>query len=94
MGQEIPGLKRSLIKMLCDYSLQVSIQDGCNDILITDYFNLHQKLVNMQQKALYISSDNTCGVCRREFIMKGKISCALFSFSIRVIRPPFHLTNL
>lgn len=71
-GQQIPGLKRSLIKMLCDYSLQVSIQDGCNNILITDYFNLHHKLTKFQQKALHVSVDNTCGICRAEFIVKGK----------------------
>lgn len=71
MGQKIPGLKGSLIKMLCDLRLQVSIQDGCNNILVRDYFNLHEKLVRSQQKALFISSDNKCELCRREIVVKG-----------------------
>lgn len=71
MGQNIPGLKDSLTKMLCDLRLQVSIQDGCNAILVQDYFNLHEKLTRSQQRALFISSDNTCGQCRREIVVKG-----------------------
>lgn len=71
MGQCIPGLKKSLIKMLCDLRLQVSIQDGCNDILVGDYFDLHDRLVRCQQKAVFISNDNSCGLCRRDLIGKG-----------------------
>lgn len=72
MGLEIPELKRSLIKMLCDYNLQVSIQNGCNNILVADYFSLHEKLFKFQQKAMYISTDNRCGLCQGDIIVKGK----------------------
>lgn len=71
-GLEIPNLKNSLVKMLCDYSLQVSIQDGCNSILVTDYFDLHEKLTRQQQKAVFLSNDHTCGLCRQDIIVKGK----------------------
>lgn len=71
IGQCIPGLKNSLIKMLCDYGLQVSIQDGCNHILVGDYFNLHERLVRSQQKALFISDDNICGLCQKDILIKG-----------------------
>lgn len=70
-GQNIPGLKDSIIKMLSNYSLQVSIQEGCNQILVTDYFNLHEKLVKHQQEALYISNEITCERCSRNIIIKG-----------------------
>lgn len=81
MGQKIPGLKRSLVKMLCDIRLQVSIQEGCNNILVRDYFNLHEKVVRSQQRALFISNDNTCELCRREIVVKGKMmKSILFSF--------------
>lgn len=73
IGQDIPGLKNSLIKMLCDYSLQVSIQDDCSKILVTDYFNLHEKLSRTQQKAISISHKNSCELCGREIIIKGLI---------------------
>lgn len=71
MGVEIPELKRSLIKMLCDYSLQVSIADGCNNILERDYFSLHQKLYKYQQKAVFVSGNNMCGLCPRDIFIKG-----------------------
>lgn len=72
MGQCIPGLKDSLVKMLCDLRLQVSIQDGCNNILVRDYFNLHDKLIRNQQKALFVSYDHACGMCRNDILVKGK----------------------
>lgn len=71
MGQSIVGLKDSLTKMLCDLRLQVTIQDGCHDILVQDYFNLHEKLTRSQQRAICISSDNTCGLCRQDIVLKG-----------------------
>ncbi|XP_050089109.1 vacuolar protein sorting-associated protein 41 homolog [Anopheles aquasalis] len=69
-GQEIVGLKSSIIKMLCGYSLQVAIQEGCHEILVSDYFSLHERLVHSQQGALTLSADHTCGVCRRDLIVK------------------------
>lgn len=72
MGQTIPGLKNSLVKMLCDLQLQVTIQNGCNDILVKDYFNLHQRYVRYQQKAVFASNDNCCGLCGMDIIVKGK----------------------
>lgn len=73
IGQNIPGLNKSLIKMLCDLRLQVSTQDGCNTILVKDYFDLFDKLVRNQQKAMTMSSDSICGKCRRDIIVKGEI---------------------
>lgn len=68
-GQEIEGLKEAIIKMLCGYSLQVSIQEGCNEILASDYFDMHEHLVRVQQGALSVSDDHLCGVCRRDIIV-------------------------
>lgn len=86
MGQSIPDLKKSLIKMLCDLRLQVTIQDDCNNILVKDYYNLHDRYVRYQQKAVFLSTDNSCGLCGKEIIVKGKIffkkkmfnCCAMF----------------
>lgn len=68
--EKIPGLKNSLVKMLRDYNLQVSVQEGCKKILVSDYFNLHNKLVKSQQKGISVSSENMCGACHRSIIMK------------------------
>lgn len=51
---EIPGLKKALVKMMCDYNLQVSVQEGCKQILSNDYFNLHERLVKCHQKGIFI----------------------------------------
>lgn len=80
MGQCIPGLKDSLVKMLCDLRLQVSIQDGCNDILVRDYFNLHDRHVRSQQKAVYISHDNICGLCQKDIVVKGMRGESLMNY--------------
>lgn len=93
MGQSIPGLKNSLVKMLCNLRLQVSIQDGCNNILVHDYFNLHDRIVRSQQKAQFISNDNTCGLCQRDIIAKGK-SFILFSFIILRLLITFYFISM
>lgn len=53
---------------------KVSVQEGCTKILVTDYFNLHEKTVNLQRQGIYVTYDNTCRLCGREIICKGKTS--------------------
>ncbi|CAL7933383.1 unnamed protein product [Xylocopa violacea] len=65
---EIPGLKKALVKMMCDYNLQVSVQEGCKKILSNDYFNLHERLVKCHQKGIFIDDDQMCGACHRKII--------------------------
>merc|ERR1712098_424438 len=47
-GLEIPGLRASLIQILRDYNLQVSLQEGCKRILVSDCYSLVCRRV-MQQ---------------------------------------------
>jgi len=42
-GLEIPGLRQSLIQILRDYNLQVSLQEGCKRILVSDCYSLLSK---------------------------------------------------
>ncbi|XP_071450795.1 vacuolar protein sorting-associated protein 41 homolog isoform X2 [Hetaerina americana] len=51
---EIPGLKESLVKLMRGYSLQVSVQEGFKKVLVSDYFNLHEKMVTTQQRGIEI----------------------------------------
>lgn len=69
-GMEIPGLKNSLVKLMHDYSLQVSVQEGCKKILSSDYFNLHDRLVKNQQRGILIDDDQICGKCARPITIK------------------------
>ncbi|XP_020282011.1 vacuolar protein sorting-associated protein 41 homolog isoform X2 [Pseudomyrmex gracilis] len=64
----IIGLKKALVKMMCDYNLQVSVQEGCKKILSNDYFNLHERLVRCHQKGIFVDDDQMCGACHRKII--------------------------
>ncbi|KAI4491843.1 PREDICTED: vacuolar protein sorting-associated protein 41 homolog [Polistes canadensis] len=75
---EIPGLKKALVKMMCDYNLQVSIQEGCKKILSNDYFNLHERLVRCHQKGILINDDQLCGACHRKIIMGESKNLVIF----------------
>lgn len=50
----------------------MSVHDGCNDILKTDYFNLHEKRVKQQEKAIFVSPELTCSLCHRDILVKEK----------------------
>ncbi|XP_039275820.1 vacuolar protein sorting-associated protein 41 homolog [Nilaparvata lugens] len=69
-GFQIPGLKNSLVKIITDYNLQVSVQEGCKKIVVSDYFNLHNRLVSMQQRGTCVDDEKYCGACHRKIIMK------------------------
>lgn len=69
-GFQIPGLKHSLVKIITDYNLQVSVQEGCKKIVVSDYFNLHNRLVSMQQRGTCVDDEKYCGACHRKIIMK------------------------
>lgn len=73
LGQKIPGLRKSVVKMLWDYRLQVDIQQSCNKIQLEDYFHTHAEVVRQQNRALCIGYDNVCGMCRRSILPKDTI---------------------
>ena len=75
---EIPGLKKALVKLLCDYNLQVSIQEGCKKTLSNDYFNLHERLVKCHQKGIFIDDDQMCGACHRKIIVRESRNLVVF----------------
>ncbi|XP_029675831.1 vacuolar protein sorting-associated protein 41 homolog isoform X2 [Formica exsecta] len=75
---EIPGLKKALVKMMCDYNLQVSVQEGCKKILSNDYFNLHERLVRCQQKGIFVDDDQMCGACHRKIIVRELRNIVVF----------------
>ncbi|XP_034950259.1 vacuolar protein sorting-associated protein 41 homolog [Chelonus insularis] len=77
-SMEIPGLKKALVKMMCDYNLQVSVQEGCKKILSNDYFNLHEKLVKSHHKGFYIDDDQMCGACHGKVIVRDPRNLVVF----------------
>ncbi|XP_014223036.1 vacuolar protein sorting-associated protein 41 homolog isoform X1 [Trichogramma pretiosum] len=89
---EIPGLKKALVKMMRDYTLQVSIQEGCKKILSNDYFKLHHRLVRSHQKGILVDDEHMCGACHRKIIIREPKNLIVFN-----CKHSFHeecLTNL
>lgn len=67
-GVEIPGLRLALVSMLQQGRLQASIQEGCQKLLVADYFGLHEKLVCNQKRGLAVNDDMVCGACHRRLL--------------------------
>ncbi len=62
-GQEIPGLRDSLVQIIHDYRLQVSLQEGCRRILVSDCYHLLRRNVNHRSRGMALGTEATCGCC-------------------------------
>ncbi|KAJ3398291.1 hypothetical protein CcCBS67573_g05422 [Chytriomyces confervae] len=63
-GLEIPHLRASLIKIMTDYGIQMSLKDGCAKILVSDAVELMENLHSAQRMALAFSGgDLECNLC-------------------------------
>jgi vacuolar protein sorting-associated protein 41 len=66
LAQQIPekmhifGLKKKVIKIISDYTLQLQLRSGCNKILKTDSVNLTRQLYKAQRKAIRVDPGATC----------------------------------
>jgi|SRR5579863_6622742 len=56
-GLEIPGLKPALIKILQDFNLQLSLLEGCQDILHGDSADLAKRLHRDQTSGFLITCE-------------------------------------
>lgn len=82
-GLRIPGLKNSLGKMMKDYRLQVSVQEGCKKILVADNFNLQSRLVATQNRGIRVDDEQICEACNERVIHRGNSSSNLVVFYCR-----------
>jgi len=62
-GLEIPGLRKSLIQILRDYNLQVSLQEGCKKILVSDCYSLLVRKVRAATRGVLVSPSSACPAC-------------------------------
>ncbi|XP_073944885.1 vacuolar protein sorting-associated protein light [Choristoneura fumiferana] len=69
-GCEIKDLKDSLAKMMCDYHLQLSVQEACKPITLRNYFELHEKLISAQQRGISVTDDFLCSICQGRIIIR------------------------
>ncbi|GFT96345.1 vacuolar protein sorting-associated protein 41 homolog [Nephila pilipes] len=69
-GLEIPGLRDSLVKILHDYTLQISLREGCKKILVSDCYSLLEKLNKLQKRGILVGEDQICCKCERRLHTK------------------------
>jgi len=67
-SMEIPGLRDSLVKILQDYNLQLSLRDGCRKILVADSFNLMERLVKTQKRGVFVDGSQLCTICNQKLL--------------------------
>ena len=58
-GLEIPGLKDALIKILQDFHIQMSLLEGCREILNGDGSDLSRKLWKNQASGFFLSCEQS-----------------------------------
>ncbi|GAC74618.1 vacuolar assembly/sorting protein VPS41 [Moesziomyces antarcticus T-34] len=70
-GLEIPGLKAALIKILSDFTLQISLLEGCEAILSHDTKVLSDELQRSQLYASYVDDESICASCGAALFASG-----------------------
>ncbi|KAI8073983.1 hypothetical protein BC940DRAFT_363920 [Gongronella butleri] len=60
---EIDGLKSSLLKILQDYNLQMSLHQGCEKILVSDSVFLADRMYKTQKRGIQCQDAMLCGLC-------------------------------
>ena len=68
-GLKIPGLRASLIQILRDYNLQVSLQEGCKKILVSDCYSLVCRRVKAASRGVHVARLGTCPACNGSLIV-------------------------
>ena len=79
-GLEIPKLKPALIQVLRDLTTQISLREGCREILLGDTTELLEMLHKFQSKGFlvegntastYVTAFPLCSICNRHITQNG-----------------------
>jgi len=63
-GKEIIGLRNRLVKIISDYNLQMSLREGCKEILKADCVNLFEKLYRGLRGGVNVDDNSArCASC-------------------------------
>lgn len=73
---EIEGLVSALVKILNDHNLQISLEESCKRILMTDCYDLMCRLNNMQKSGIRVSEFNACQACSQRFVFNEIKNCS------------------
>ena len=61
-GMVIDGLREKLIKIISDYHLQLSLKEGCEQILKSDVVGLEKRLNKVQRRATRVDAKTRCAL--------------------------------
>ena len=89
---EIEGLKMKLTKIISDFTLQMTLQKGCKNIMKADGKVLSSELYNKQRKAVKIKFNQKCSSCHVEMKQSNEDSISFFcghSYHISCLRDDF-----
>jgi hypothetical protein len=69
---QIPGLKEAVIQTMVDCSVQLSLREGCQKILLADIWQSFQDLMISQTKSqLVVPGKSECTTCRGKIVEDG-----------------------
>ena len=83
-GMVIDGLKEKLIKIISDYHLQMSLKEGCEQILKSDVVGLEKRLDRVQRRASRIDSRTRCALTGAP-VVGGEDSMLLWPYADLVV---------
>ena len=75
---EIPNLKPALLQVLYDLETQISLKQGCREILIGDTLDLSKQLYELQRKGLAVQGFPPCSQCQIPVTPKEDGSLLIF----------------
>eukprot|EP00002_Diphylleia_rotans_P037059 TRINITY_DN823_c0_g1_i2.p1 TRINITY_DN823_c0_g1~~TRINITY_DN823_c0_g1_i2.p1 ORF type:complete len:199 (-),score=29.51 TRINITY_DN823_c0_g1_i2:443-1039(-) len=67
-GMKIDGLKQKLVKIISDYHLQMSLREGCREILKADCVALSSRLGRGQRVGVKCGESTRCCVCSNAIV--------------------------
>ncbi|XP_032595518.1 vacuolar protein sorting-associated protein 41 homolog [Drosophila grimshawi] len=71
LGQTIPNLHQSVVKMLWHYNIEQEVNTIAHQIQLADQFDTHAEVVAIQRRGHQVSYDKVCPKCTRSVIVKG-----------------------
>jgi len=66
--QNIPGLRDSLVKILCDYNLQIHLSAGCKKVFVNDTVSLSKKMKRLGRRGISVDDRTDCQCCKEPII--------------------------
>eukprot|EP01080_Neovahlkampfia_damariscottae_P008010 gene8010-12475_t len=90
---EIEGLKMKLAKIISDFTLQMTLQKGCKNIMKADGKVLSSELYKKQRKGVKVSFNPKCASCHVEMKQSNEDTISFFcghTYHISCIRDDFY----